>query len=95
MAELRKRRARASDALPFRSYVCRGQPELSAMAVGGNGWDPLGERELAELTEHVTVPPTLRRRSCGLPGHRARPRDRVRRPRLADDGTRLPEEYRR
>ena len=73
MAELREGRARASEALPLRPYVYRGQPELSALAVGGNGWDPLGERELAELTGHVTVPPAPRCRSCGYlvtaPGH--------------------------
>jgi hypothetical protein len=73
VAELSEGRARASDALTLRSYVCRGQPELSALAVGGNGWDPLGERELAELTGHVTVPSTPRCSSCGYlvtaPGH--------------------------
>ncbi len=48
----------------------RGQPELSALAVGGKGWDPLGERELAG---HVTVPLAPRCSSCGYlltaPGH--------------------------
>lgn len=73
MGEPREGRARASDALPLRPYVCGGQPVLSALAVGGNGWDPLSERELAELTGHFTVPPTPRCSSCGYlvttPGH--------------------------
>ena len=73
MAELREGRARASDALPPGPYVYRGQPELSALAVGGNGWDPLGERELAEVTGHVTVPPVPRCRPLSYlvtaPGH--------------------------
>jgi hypothetical protein len=70
VAELREGRARASDALPLRPYVYRGQPELSALAVGGNGWDPPGERELAE---HVRMPPAPRCWSCDYlvtaPGH--------------------------
>jgi hypothetical protein len=79
--------ARASDVLPFKPYVYRGEPEPPAVTrarqrareqapgtgrdeafiVGGDGWDPLGTRELAEPREPCGAPPpaAIRCKHCG------------------------------